>query len=124
MASKASEGLCFAWTGEFDLLKNFVKDNLKLNGIWSQPGGDKKVFASENCKVIWRKNKNILSADGKRAQNVLQEMCKQMCMCDEFGLEFSQAYNRLMFTTPLKTSNLISQLILRQFKHYRVRFCS
>ena len=89
MASKASEGLCFAWTGEFDLLKNFVKDNLKLKGIWSQPGGDKKVFTSENCKIIWRKNKNILSVDGKRARNVLQEMCKQVCTCNEFGLESS-----------------------------------
>ena len=89
MPSNASEGLCFAWTGEFDLLKNFVKDNLKLKGIWSQPGGDKKVFTSENCKIIWRKNKNILSVDGKRARNVLKETCKQVCTCDEFGFESS-----------------------------------
>ncbi len=34
--------LSLAWTGEFDSLKEFVKDSLKLDGEWSQPGGDTK----------------------------------------------------------------------------------
>ena len=29
------------WSGDFDSLKQFVADSLKLKGVWSQPGGDK-----------------------------------------------------------------------------------
>ena len=34
-----------AWTGDFECLKQFTNEFLKLHGDWSQPGGDKKVFA-------------------------------------------------------------------------------
>ena len=40
--------LSFAWTGDYDALKVFVVDDLKLNGNWEQPGGDKKVFKFNN----------------------------------------------------------------------------
>ena len=33
------------WTGDFQSLKRFMSENLKLNGVWSQPGGDKIVFS-------------------------------------------------------------------------------
>ena len=29
--------LSFAWTGDYDALKAFVVDDLKLNGNWEQP---------------------------------------------------------------------------------------
>jgi hypothetical protein len=50
-----SLGLC--WTGDFESLKHFVADSLKLNGTWSQPGGDKEVFIAEDASIVWRKNK-------------------------------------------------------------------
>jgi hypothetical protein len=84
MAINTSKSLCFAWTGEFDSLKCFVKDNLKLKGTWTQPGGDKKVFTSEDSTstLIWRKNKSILLIDGERAHDIMKDLCKHMC--DEF----------------------------------------
>ena len=36
--------LCFAWIGDFESLKQFVREDLKLRGDWEQSGGDKKVF--------------------------------------------------------------------------------
>ena len=48
--------LSFAWTGDCDALKAFVVDDLKLNGNWEQPGGDKKVFKFNNSSIVWRKN--------------------------------------------------------------------
>ena len=33
MASR-NHNLCFAWLGDFDSLKKFVSDELKLNGVW------------------------------------------------------------------------------------------
>jgi hypothetical protein len=36
------ENISLAWTGDFVSLKQFSSEVLKLDGEWSQPGGDKK----------------------------------------------------------------------------------
>jgi hypothetical protein len=36
--------ISFAWTGDFDSLKLLIAEDLKLDGTWEHPGGDKKVF--------------------------------------------------------------------------------
>ena len=82
MAINTSKNLCFTWTGEFNSLKCFVKDNLKLKEIWTQPGGVKKVFTSDDSTLIWRKNKGILLIDGVRAHDIMKVLFKHMC--DEF----------------------------------------
>ena len=79
MATKLSEMLCFAWAGDFECLKQFVGENLKLEGSWTQPGGDKKMFTSDNSTIIWRKNKNLLYLEGEKASDVRKELCKHMC---------------------------------------------
>ena len=33
--------LQLAWTGDYQSLKSFVNENLKLVGEWDQPGSDK-----------------------------------------------------------------------------------
>ena len=83
MATKLSEMLCFAWAGDFECLKQFVGKNLKLEGSWTQPGGDKKVFTSDNSTIIWRKSKNLLYLEGEKASDVRKELCKHMCKQDE-----------------------------------------
>ena len=87
MATKLSDKLSFAWIGDFELLKQFVSENLKLEGIWSQPGGDKKLFTFEDSTIIWRKNRNLLSFDGEKASDIMKELCKQICKLDEVNLE-------------------------------------
>ena len=52
--------ICFAWTGDYEALKTFVASDLKLNGNWEQPGGDKKVFYFNNNSIAWRRNKGLL----------------------------------------------------------------
>ena len=54
------ENLCFAWSGDFESLKLFIKEDLKLDGTWSHPGGDKKLFSTENITISWRRSKSIL----------------------------------------------------------------
>ena len=68
----------FGW-GDFDSLKQFVADSLKLKGVWSQPGGDKKVFATEDVSIIWRKNKNLLFIKGAKANQLKREVCRYIC---------------------------------------------
>ena len=35
--------LCIALSGDFDSLKKFISEDLKSDGNWEQPGGDKKT---------------------------------------------------------------------------------
>ena len=75
MAIKTDK-LCLAWTGDYESLKQCVMESLKLDGIWSQPGGDKKVFNAEDCLISWRKNNKLLFIEGKREIQVKKEICE------------------------------------------------
>ena len=80
-----SYNLCFAWYGDYDSLKNFFSDELKLDGVWEQPGGDKKIFSTADISICWRKNKNLLHiAGGKEAEynklfcsKIIENVCPQ-----------------------------------------------
>ena len=56
-----------------------MADSLKLKGVWSKPGSDKKVFAAEDVSIIWRKNKNLLFIEGAKANQLKREVCRYMC---------------------------------------------
>ena len=59
MAKNVKAHLSFAWTGDFESLKQLVGENLKLVGSWSQPGGDKKVFSSSTNVSITCTGRNV-----------------------------------------------------------------
>ena len=40
-----SDKLCFARQGDYYSLKKFFKDEIKLDGVWERPGGDKKKYS-------------------------------------------------------------------------------
>ena len=86
--------LSFAWTGDFESLKQFVSDTLKLDGTWSQPGGDKKLFTFGDSSISWRKNKNLLSLDGEKASNLKRKLCKQICEHDKDNSEVLSSETR------------------------------
>ena len=67
-----NHNLCFAWLGDFDSLKQFVNDELKLNGTWEQPGGDKKILKAENTSIVWRKSKCALQIEGAEVNKITQ----------------------------------------------------
>jgi hypothetical protein len=52
--------LCLAWDGDFESLKIFTLNVLQLTGLWTSPGGDKKVFTSDFVSLKWSKNKKVL----------------------------------------------------------------
>ena len=74
-----SDNLGIAWIGDFESLRQFVSEHLKIDGVWSHPGGDKKVFTSENVIISWRKSKGILLVSGDKAGYIVNELCKQIC---------------------------------------------
>ncbi len=82
----SSNNLCIAWTGDFESLKQFVSEHLKLEGTWSHPDGDKKLFTSEDATISWRKSKNLLSVVGEKATDIVKELCKLICK-DPVGTE-------------------------------------
>jgi hypothetical protein len=83
-----TNNLSLAWTGDFDSLKTFIKEVLKFNGEWSQPGGDKKHFVFGNSSISWRRNKHLLSVNGEKSNEIRMEICKLMFK-DSLPLETS-----------------------------------
>ena len=71
--------LSLAWTGDYESLKQFVYETFKLEGSWSQPGGDRKLFTFEDSTILWKKNQNLLSFNGSRANDFKNELCKCIC---------------------------------------------
>ena len=74
------ENISLAWTGDLELLKQFVKEILNLVGVWSQPGSDRKVFTYGDSSITWPKNKCLLSFAGEKSDKVKQEVCKHLCV--------------------------------------------
>ena len=66
MVVVSTRELSFARRGDYDTLKAFFVDDLKLSGTWEQPGGDKKVFKLNNSSIVWRKAKNSCKSREKR----------------------------------------------------------
>ena len=69
---------CLDWTGEYESLKKFLSEDLKLIGIWEQPGGDKKVFKTRNISISWRKSKSLLYIEGPEADKITQLLCSKI----------------------------------------------
>ena len=47
-----SANLRLSWVGDHDSLKEFVKDSLMVQGTWSSPVGEKKLFEAENLTIL------------------------------------------------------------------------
>ena len=71
------------WLNDFDSLKNFVVNVLKLQGKWLTPGGNTKQFKSSNGNVIinWYNKKqqtlNFQGRDGPGLKDKLVELVRK-----------------------------------------------
>ena len=54
-----SANLRLSWAGDFDRLKEFVKSDLELQGSWSSPANEKKLFVANNVELLWWKNRKV-----------------------------------------------------------------
>ena len=79
--------LSLAWTGDYESLKQFVRETCKLDGSWDQPGGDRKLFTVGDSKILWKKNKSLLSFDGPRANVLREELCRRLCERNDGNLD-------------------------------------
>ena len=71
--------LKLSWTGDLASLKTFVENNLNLQGTWSSPGEEKKLFVAENLTIQWLKNKKFLSIEGKNVNKVVHYLIEYIC---------------------------------------------
>ena len=46
------DGKTYRWSGSLLELKSFVEQHLKLHGSWTSPGGEAKVFRSEQSDFV------------------------------------------------------------------------
>ena len=72
------KSLGLAWSGDFESLKRFVSESLKLDGVWSQPGRDK-----------------ILVFEGVKANQLKKEVCRLMCDYPSKSLDTSVGFENL-----------------------------
>ncbi|CAB3994201.1 Hypothetical predicted protein, partial [Paramuricea clavata] len=56
----------------------FVKSDLELQGSWSSPANEKKLFVSDNVELLWWKNKKFLKINGEDANRIKRCMINAM----------------------------------------------
>ena len=62
----------------YDSLKTFFSDELKLDGVWEQPGGDIKIFSTADISISWRKNKSLLHIVGDEVGKYAKLLCSKI----------------------------------------------
>jgi hypothetical protein len=68
-----------AWTRDYESQKQFVYKTFTLEGSWSQPGDNRKLFTFEDSTILWRKkNEYLFSFDGSKANYFKKELCKRI----------------------------------------------
>lgn len=94
-----------AWTGDLDSLKQFVKEHLKLDGIWSQPRSDKRVFSADGCLTSWPKNNKLLTVVEGYNENQVKKGFFQYLIEDTVTAgDYSSNSSIISETENLKTS--------------------
>ena len=73
------DNLSIAWSGDFDSLKKFTSDELNLDGNWEHPGGNKKIFTSDNTSITWRRSKSVLNIESVDAGKITYLLCAKLC---------------------------------------------
>lgn len=71
--------LKMAWAGDYESLKAFVNEKLGIEGEWSSPGGERKLFKSRNVVMHWWKNKTFLSIEGNQASETKRLLMAYIC---------------------------------------------
>ena len=75
----ADDKLKLCWTGDFVSLKSFVGVNVKIPGVWTSPGGEKKVYSDGTTSITWLRNKKYLHFSGDKAENIKRSFCSIIC---------------------------------------------
>ena len=68
------DNLKLSWVGDLESLKSLVNEHLKLNGVWSSPGGEKKTFSSDDVDIIWLKKKKTIQFQGTNAATIIHNL--------------------------------------------------
>ena len=77
--SMINSNLKLAWTGDFTSIKCLVREHLKLDGVWTSPGGEKKVFICNNIPTIsWWQKKKLVEFYGANASTIRQKLFATM----------------------------------------------
>jgi hypothetical protein len=71
--------LHLCWMGNIEQLKQFVSDNIELNGVWVSPGGDKKKYSDGDTSISWRKGNKVLRIEGKGKNQINAKLCSIIC---------------------------------------------
>ena len=97
--------LHLCWMGTIEQLKQFVSDNIELNGVWVSPGGDKKKYSDGDTSISWRKGNKVLRIEGKEKNQINAKLCSIICNSG-ISPEEAGAANNLSSVSHCTTSEL------------------
>ena len=91
----------YFWEGNLPQLKSFVEKTLKIDGSWSSPGGEAKLFKGENVILKWHgptRKKLVVQEDREdcSVESILQCLCRgvEKSQIDtEISIEASEGIN-------------------------------
>lgn len=81
------------WSGSFDSLQQFVEEVLDLSdGKWSSPGGDAKLYESEDISIRWYAKSQTITVSGKDKDmieeklNTVASLSKRLAVANKYSV--------------------------------------
>ena len=112
-----SDNLSSAWTSDYESLKQFVSDHLKIDGI-RRILQEIKLFTSEHVTLSWRKSKNVLLVVGEKATDIVKELCNGYVIAAKAIIHTASSQaKRLTFIMILRTLYTVNWPMAKQFSH-------
>lgn len=101
----------FAWQGSIEQLRDFLKYNLKLEGKWTSPGGDTKLFTSCDYTVKWygRIKKKLAVVRDDHNQSLVEKLEKfATVFSDRSSINTEVGQENMADENVEKSSNLLA----------------
>ena len=115
------DGNHFQWNQQFDQLRNFVTNTVRLEGKWRSPGGRAKRFDGRNCdfSMTWYPGKfNSLlffGTDGKSFKELLVSMTNHLLQLQETWLKPCRESG-----SPTNRLKLLAEIVLTRSRRFLV----
>jgi hypothetical protein len=77
------------WEGSLECLNNFVKVDLNIEGKWTSPGGEVKVFTTKDHIIKWtgKSTRKLVVMKDDSKQSVSKKLERRVTLSEDRGAE-------------------------------------
>ena len=101
----------------FSVFEGFRPHSVKVEGEWSSPGGEKKLFTSDKVILTWLRNKKYLSNRGRDEREVTYLVLSQLCGEPEEDRTTNQAKVEIVANQQCGCNDLVSECEGTKLEH-------